>query len=117
MAEKKYKKKDRMKAVVLPKRPLVEALKSRRGKKEKKYSIKYLKASHKHSIFNQKEIMVSELCGCFDCLKTFCPEEIFNWCDKGNPKGSTAICPYCYVDSIIGSKSGYPIDNPDLRMN
>ena len=34
--------------------------------KEKKYSIEYLKAAHKHSIFHKQEIMESELCGCFN---------------------------------------------------
>jgi len=68
---------ERFQYLVLPKRPLVEALKSRIEKKEKKYSIEYLKAAHKHSIFNQKEIMESELCGCFSYLETFSPDEIF----------------------------------------
>jgi hypothetical protein len=31
-----------------------------------------------------------------------------------NPKRVTAICPFCYVDSVIGSKSGYPIDDSDF---
>jgi RNA recognition motif-containing protein len=43
----------------------------------KKYFAEYLKAAHKHSIFNQKEIMESELCGCFSYLETFSPDEIF----------------------------------------
>jgi len=114
MTEKKHKKKDRFEVVFLPKRPLVEALKSRKGKKEKKYSIEYLKSAHKHSIFHKKEIIESRLCGCFNCLRTFQPDEIFNWCDEDNPKGFTAMCPFCYVDSVIGSKSGFPVDDPDF---
>lgn len=58
--------------------------------------------------------MESELCGCFNCLKTFSPDEIFYWVDEDNPKGSTAMCPYCNIDSVIGSKSGFPIDNPEF---
>jgi hypothetical protein len=114
MAEKKHKKKDKIEVVFFPKRPLVEALKSRKGKKEKKYSIEYLKSAHKHSIFHKKEIMQSRLCGCFNCLRMFQPDEIFNWCDEDNPKGSTAMCPFCYVDYVIGSKSGFPVDDPDF---
>ena len=114
MAEKKHKKKDKIEVVFFPKRTLVEELKSRKVKKEKKYSIKYLKSAHKHSIFHKKEIMESRICGCFNCLRTFQPGEIFNWCDEENPKGATAICPYCYVDSVIGSKSGFPVDDPDF---
>jgi len=50
----------------------------------------------------------------FYCLRTFKPQEIFNWYGEENPKGSTAMCPFCYVDSVIGSKSGFPIDDPDF---
>ncbi len=66
MPEKQHKKNERFRYVVLPKRPLVEALKSRKEKKEKKYTIDYLKAAHKHCIFNKKKIMESELFGCFN---------------------------------------------------
>jgi len=114
MPEKQQKKNERFKCIVLPKRPLVEALKNKKEKKEKKYSIEYLKAAHKHSSFHKKEIIESELCGCFNCLRTFKPQEIFNWYGEENPKGSTAMCPFCYVDSVIGSKSGFPIDDPDF---
>lgn len=48
----------------------------------------------------------------FSCLETFSPDEIFYWVDEENPKGSTAMCPYCNIDSVIGSKSGFPIDDP-----
>ena len=114
MPEKQQKKNERFKCIVLPKRPLVEALKNKKEKKAKKYSIEFLKAAHKHSIFHKKEIMKSKLCGCFYCLRTFKPQEIFNWYGEEDPKGSTAMCPFCYVDSVIGSKSGYPINAPDF---
>ncbi|EJZ43543.1 hypothetical protein LEP1GSC178_3039 [Leptospira licerasiae str. MMD4847] len=31
------------------------------------------------------------------------------WCDEEDPRGKTALCPNCGIDSVIGSKSGYPI--------
>ena len=114
LPEKQHKKNERFKYVVLPKRPLVETLKYKKEKKENKYSIKYLKAAHKHSIFHKKEIMESELCGCFNCLQTFKPQEIFNWVDEDNPKGATAMCPDCNIDAVIGSKSGFPVEDPDF---
>jgi len=80
----------------------------------KKYITEYLKAAHKHSIFHKKEIMESELCGCFNCLRTFTTDEIFYWVDEENPKGSTAMCPYCNIDAVIGSKSDFPVDDPDF---
>jgi len=45
----------------------------------KKYITEYLKAAHKDSIFNYKEILESE-----------------------------------GLDSVIGSESGFPIDDPDF---
>jgi len=47
--------------------------------------------------YNQKEIMESDVCGCFSCNK-----------------GSTALCPICYIDAVIGSKSGYPVDEQEF---
>ena len=103
---------ERFQYLVLPKRPLVEAMKSRKEKKENKFSIEYLKAAHKHSIFHKQEIKESEPYGCFSCLETFCPDEIFYWVNEDNPKGSTTMCSFCYIDAVIGSKSGFPVDDP-----
>jgi hypothetical protein len=62
--------------------------------------------------------MSSSTCGCFYCLATFVPAEITDWVDwpEGTPDnlqletGTTALCPKCGIDSVIGSKSGYTID-------
>jgi len=27
---------------------------------------------------------------------------------------ANAICPYCGIDAVIGSESGFPIDDPDF---
>ena len=76
-----------------------------------KYKTEYLEAAHKHSIFHKKEILESDICGCFYCKRIFLLTEIRGWCDKNNPKGSTALCPKCGIDSVLGSKSGYPVDD------
>lgn len=68
-----------------------------------------LEAAHKHSIFNRAEILQSNSCGCFYCLKIFIPAEIVEWVDEDNPKGLTPLCPHCGIDSVIGDKSGFPI--------
>lgn len=73
------------------------------------FDINNLEAAHRHSIFNQVEILQSNLCGCFYCLKNFIPTEIVEWTDTDNPKGMTPLCPYCGIDSVIGEKSGFPI--------
>lgn len=66
--------------------------------------------AHKKSIYHKKEIMSSKQCGCFYCKTIFPPSEIKEWTDTNKPENEhTALCPYCGIDSVIGSKSGYPI--------
>jgi len=55
--------------------------------------------------FHRKKLLKSSVCGCFYCLKIFPPKEIVEWCDRS----TTALCPYCGIDSVIGEDSGYPI--------
>ena len=70
--------------------------------------------AHKHTDF-QKEILKSKRCGCFYCLEIFSPDEITDWhgedCKEYEP---LALCPYCGIDSVIGSASGYPIEHSFL---
>lgn len=71
-------------------------------------------SAHKHRIRHRAEVEASTLCGCFYCLATFPPADITQWCDEQ----STALCPKCGIDSVIGDASGYPIDERFLtRMN
>jgi hypothetical protein len=71
--------------------------------------------AHKHTGY-QQEILKSEKAGCFYCLKIFSPEEINDWhgekCEEYEP---LALCPKCGIDSVIGSASGYPIENSFLK--
>ena len=62
-------------------------------------------AAHKHSIYHRQEVEKSELCGCFHCTSTFTPDTVNSWTDEG----TTALCPKCGIDSVIGSASGFPI--------
>lgn len=72
--------------------------------------VKKLKEAHDHSFDNKSELMKSKVCGCFNCLETFNPQEIVNFIDDGK----TALCPECGVDSVIGDASGYPVTNEFL---
>ncbi len=65
---------------------------------------------HEHSINHRDEIMASEECGCFYCLKIFAPGDIKEWVNN-----DAACCPHCGVDSIIGSQSGLPITTEFLQ--
>lgn len=79
-------------------------------------------SAHKHSSNHRAEVLASEKCGCFHCLATFKPEAIERWLDwpagtpagEENAAGTTAMCPICNIDSVIGSSSGYPITNEFL---
>lgn len=64
-----------------------------------------LNEAHNHSSYHRQEIEDSTECGCFHCFKTFNPTAIQHWVDGDK----TAICPNCYVDAVIGDKSGYPL--------
>ncbi|HEY3049624.1 MAG TPA: cytoplasmic protein [Polaromonas sp.] len=73
--------------------------------------------AHKHSSGHRQEILTSRGCGCFHCLQVFAPTKIADWVDwpEGTPAevelnlGTTALCPYCGIDSVIGDTSGYPV--------
>jgi len=67
----------------------------------------YIRA-HKHCIRHRAEILTSDLCGCFFCLAVFPPKAIKTWCDERDGT-QTALCPECGIDSVIGSKAGFPI--------
>ena len=77
--------------------------------------------AHRESIRHRKQIFNSDICGCFYCLKIFKPTEITDWCDYealetgGEKVGQTALCPYCSIDAVIGSASGYPITKEFLK--
>jgi hypothetical protein len=74
----------------------------------------YVRA-HKHSIWHREQLAQSDRCGCFYCLSIFGPDEIEEWVDEQDGAGTTALCPKCGIDSVIGSASGFPIETAFLR--
>ena len=66
-------------------------------------------SAHRHSSNHRGDILSSEQCGCFYCLSIFSPSEIVEWVDEADGAGTTAICPFCSIDSVIGTKSGFPV--------
>lgn len=65
--------------------------------------------AHQHSVSHREEVLVSEQCGCFYCCAIFRPSEITDWSDDIADGGQTALCPRCWMSTVIGSKSGYPL--------
>ena len=64
-----------------------------------------LDKAHKYSSNHRPELEKDNICGCFFCLRIYNPKEINEWIDSG----TTAICPKCDMDSVIGESSGFPI--------
>ena len=78
---------------------------------------KELKELHKHSIFNEKEIKNSKVCGCFYCGNILNIEDITDFRKEKNGL-KTAWCPICGIDSIIGDACGVEVNkNLLIEMN
>ena len=70
-----------------------------------KISRQVLKKAHKACFQNRTILTQSKKCACFFCNNIFPFAEIENWCDDN----TTALCPCCGVDSVIGDAAGYPL--------
>ena len=69
-----------------------------------------LEKVHQFSSNHRSEILDSDLCGCFHCLKTFEPTSIVEWVDVDEAgQGQTALCPFCGVDAVIRRSVKYDI--------
>jgi len=70
-----------------------------------------LRVAHEKSRWHRAEIESSKECGCFYCRKIFGPDQVVNWIDTDSPHAQqTALCPLCGIDSVIGSASGFEIN-------
>jgi hypothetical protein len=77
------------------------------------YSEADLVEAHSYSDRNIEQVRKSPTSGCFHCLKIFSSSEVTEWLADG-----TVLCPYCNIDSVLGSLSGYPITKDFLvEMN
>jgi len=65
-----------------------------------------LDAAHRHAANHRADLERSDVCACIFCEKTFTVSDVDEWVKD---EGGTALCPYCGVDSVIGSASGFPI--------
>lgn len=64
-----------------------------------------IRDAHRHSTEHRAELLASDWCGCFYCEAIYSPSEITEWTDSGQ----TALCAKCGIDSVIGTKSGFPV--------
>ncbi len=71
-------------------------------------------SAHRHCTGNKDELKRSTVCGCFYCRSIYSPDEITDYIDRS----TTALCPRCGIDSVIGDASGLPVTEEFLtRMN
>ena len=74
-------------------------------------AIAALVAAKTHAARHQAEIEASTRCACFFCFRVFPSAEIKAWIDDN----TTALCPGCGVDAVIGDASGHSIADRALR--
>jgi len=73
-------------------------------------NIQKLLDAHKTSSHNKDLIKRSKVCSCFFCGRVFPSNEVDSWTtDK------TALCPYCFIDSVLPDASGFPLDRAFLE--
>jgi hypothetical protein len=81
------------------------------------YTKGYLLAAHQYSSWHRKDVIKSDVCGCFYCLATFGSSEINDWVDEDtNLVEQTALCPKCNIDAVIGEASGLPITDKNFLI-
>lgn len=67
--------------------------------------------AHLHTADNREETEASQVCYCICCRTFFHPAEIDEYTDGG----TTAICPYCDCDAVIGDACGIPMTDELLE--
>lgn len=68
-------------------------------------------AAKVHASRHRIELEASTRCACFFCFRAFATSEIKAWIDAG----TTALCPGCGVDAVLGNASSASISDGFLR--
>ena len=68
-------------------------------------------AAKTHASRHRAEIEASTQCACFFCFRVFPSSAIKAWIDVN----TTALCPGCGVDAVLGDASGHSIADRSLR--
>ena len=67
----------------------------------------------KHAADNEIEILRSKRCGCFFCRHEFDAKAVHDW--VSDRRGTSALCPECGMDAVIGDASGVPLTRSLLK--
>ena len=57
---------------------------------------------HKLSFCNEESIRKSKKCGCYYCINIFDASEVKEFLHEKRYNKSTALCPRCGIDSVLG---------------
>jgi hypothetical protein len=68
-------------------------------------NIQKLRDAHKASSHNKDLVKRSKICACFFCGTYYSSKEVDSWTSD-----ETAICPYCFIDSVLPDASGIPLN-------
>jgi hypothetical protein len=68
-------------------------------------------AAKAHASRHRIELEASTRCACFFCFRAFATSEIKAWIDAD----TTALCPGCGVDAVLGNASSASISDGFLR--
>ncbi|MBC7973894.1 MAG: cytoplasmic protein [Myxococcales bacterium] len=60
---------------------------------------------------HRAELEASTRCACFFCFRSFAVSDIKSWTDAD----TTALCPSCGVDAVLGNGTTHPISDGFLR--
>lgn len=63
------------------------------------------------SLKNRTLVEQSTSAGCFHCCKIFPITEITKYTDQGK----TCLCPFCEIDSVVGDRCGFVLDEETLK--
>ena len=80
--------------------------------RRKKYEALYKEAG-RASFRNWSNVKRSELCGCYHCCRIFSSSEVTE-CIPDNDL-TTAVCPHCGIDAVLGDASGIPLQKDILE--
>lgn len=75
-----------------------------------KYRSSTLEALHKLSSRHREMVEAAARCGCFYCGAVFAPGEIPEWWDEPGCPECTAVCPRCFIDSVLPEGPDTPLD-------
>lgn len=68
--------------------------------------------AHEYSSNHKRGLLTDSVCSCFFCFEIYSPLEITEWLPD---ETGTGLCPYCGVDAVIGSCSGFPMELDFLK--